>query len=84
MGDNLVVSPWGDLIICEDNYGLSHSNRLLGIRPNGEVYNIANNVGSSSEFAGACFSSDETTLFVNLQENPGRTFSIQGDWGSLK
>ena len=83
MGDNLAVAPWGDLIVCEDNYGMGFTNRLLGMRSNGEVYKIANNVGSSSEFAGACFSSDKTTMFVNLQENPGRTIAIQGDWSKL-
>ena len=84
MGDNLTVSPWGDLIVCEDNYSVSSSNRILGIRPDGTVYKLANNPGSSSEFAGACFSPDNSILFVNLQIDPGRTFAIRGDWKMLR
>ncbi len=84
MGDNLTVSPWGDLIVCEDNYSQFSSNRILGIKPDGTVYKVANNPGSSSEFAGACFSPDNRTMFVNLQIDPGRTFAIKGDWNVFK
>ena len=84
MGDNLTVSPWGDLIVCEDNYSVSSSNRILVKRPDGTLYKLANNPGSSSEFTGACFSPDNSILFVNLQIDPGRTFAIRGDWKMLR
>ncbi len=62
--DNLTVAPWGDLIVCEDGTG---SDRLVGITPEGEIYTFAENAVNSSELAGACFSPDGTTLFVNIQ-----------------
>ena len=80
MPDNITLSPWGDIIVCEDN---SNINRLWGIRPNGTPYIIAQNSYSGAEFAGACFSPSGKTLFVNLQQN-GMTFAIKGDWNALR
>ena len=37
------------------------------------------NVINDSEFAGACYSPDGQTLFVNIQ-SPGYTFAIWGPW----
>lgn len=78
-GDNIVVAPWGDLLICEDGDGEVDS--LVGLRPNGKHYRLASNVLDQSEFAGATFSPDGTTLFVNYQWS-GRTFAITGPWPS--
>ncbi len=72
--DNITVAPWGDLIVCEDTIGM---NRVQGITPRGEIYPIASNL--VSEFAGATFSPDGTTLFVNVQL-PGWTLAITGPW----
>ncbi|MCB9844782.1 MAG: DUF839 domain-containing protein [Phycisphaeraceae bacterium] len=74
--DNVTVAPWGDLIVCEDGPGSQH---LLGIRPSGAVYRLATNARSGSEFAGATFSPDGSTLFVNLQGD-GMTLAIRGPW----
>jgi secreted PhoX family phosphatase len=74
--DNITVAPWGDLIVCED--GLEDQ-FLLGVTPEGEVYTLAHNLMNHSEFAGATFSPDGTTLFVNIQ-NPGLTLAITGPW----
>ena len=74
--DNITVAPWGDLIVCEDNL---EDNRLLGVTRRGEVYALARNTRSKSELAGATFSPDGTTLFVNIQE-PGSTLAIRGPW----
>lgn len=70
--DNITVAPWGDLIVCEDGAAPEH---LLGVTPKGKVYRLAKNAGSKAEFAGACFSPDGSTLFVNLQ-TPGVTAAI--------
>lgn len=74
--DNLTMAPWGDLIVCEDTLG--HCG-LVGIRPNGRLYALADNPYSSSELAGACFSPDGKILFVNIQY-PGITVAITGPW----
>ncbi len=79
--DNITVAPWGDLIVCEDG---EDEQFLLGVTPPtpegpAEVYKLARNAHNKSEFAGACFSPDGTTLFVNIQ-NPGYTLAITGEW----
>lgn len=82
--DNLVVAPWGHVIVCEDRYSDTLRNHLRGVTPQGKVYTLARNVFTgNSEFAGACFSPDGGTLFVNLQ-NPGVTLAITGPWASVK
>ncbi len=74
--DNLTVTPWGDLILCEDGSG---DQFLVGITPEGTVYKFAHNAVSNSEFAGATFSPDGSTLFVNIQGD-GITLAITGPW----
>lgn len=75
--DNLTIAPWGDLVICEDTKGVC---RIIGVTPAGEYYTIAENAGpEASEWAGACFSPDGTTLFANVQK-PGYTVAITGPW----
>lgn len=74
--DNLCVAPWGDLILCEDTKGVC---RLVGVTPKGEFYVLARNAISGRELAGACFSPDGSTLFVNVQ-SPGYTLAITGPW----
>ncbi|MGV3577886.1 alkaline phosphatase PhoX [Brevundimonas sp.] len=81
MGDNLTVAPWGDLIVCEDNYSAAIRNHIKGVTPDGGVYTLARNVFTgNSEFAGAVMSPDGSTLFVNIQY-PGITYAIRGPWG---
>lgn len=74
--DNLTVAPWGDLVVCEDSDG---DNFLLGITPDGTVYRMGRNAVSESELAGATFSSDGSTLFMNIQHD-GLTLAITGPW----
>jgi secreted PhoX family phosphatase len=76
--DNLTMAPWGDLIVCEDT--VDHCG-LVGIRPDGSQYAIADNAYSDSELAGVCFSPDGKTLFVNIQY-PGMTLAITGPWST--
>jgi secreted PhoX family phosphatase len=72
--DNLTMAPWGDLIVCEDT---AHQCGLVGIRPDGSHYQLADNTYTNSELAGVCFSPDGRTLFVNIQY-PGMTLAISG------
>jgi secreted PhoX family phosphatase len=74
--DNITVSPWGGLILCEDGSGVQH---LLNVNPDGTSTVFARNVLNDSEFTGACFSPDRQTLFVNIQD-PGIQFAITGPW----
>lgn len=77
-GDNLTVCPNGHLLVCEDQYTDIVDNHLRGITPNGEVYNFAK-LHAQTELAGACFSPDGNTLFVNVY-SPTKTLAISGPW----
>jgi len=77
--DNLTEAPWGDLIVCEDTVDSAASCGLVGVRPDGSQYRIANNAYSDSEVAGVCFSPDGEIMFVNIQY-PGMTLAITGPW----
>lgn len=61
--DNVCVSPRGGLVFCED---ATAAQFVRGVTPTGEVFSLARNLRNSIEFAGACFSPDGETLFVNL------------------
>ena len=74
--DNLTVSPWGDLFICEDHQG---SCGIIRVTQKGQISKFAENHYSNSELAGACFSPDGNTFFVNLQKD-GLTLAINGPW----
>lgn len=76
--DNITMAPWGDLIVCEDS-GVDQN--LIGVTPSGEIYKLAHNAKGDSEFAGAVFSPDGSTLFVNIQIH-GTTIAITGPWRS--
>ena len=75
--DNLTVTPFGDLIVCEDGSGEQF---LVGVNKKGECYYFARNALNNSEFGGICFSPDGRTMFVNIQR-PGITLAIWGPWG---
>ncbi|AKS41403.1 alkaline phosphatase PhoX [Wenzhouxiangella marina] len=72
--DNLTVSPWGDLLVCEDRD--DHAG-LVGVTPAGELYEFGRNAYSTSELCGVCFAPDGQTLFVNIQKD-GLTLAIHG------
>ena len=77
--DNIIVSPWGDIIVCEDGKGID---RLIGIKPDGSTYVTAENSLNNAEFAGANFSPDGKILFVNIY-SPTMTIAITGPWKKL-
>ncbi len=82
--DNITVSPWGHIIACEDRYSATLRNHLKGVTPDGRVYTLGRNVyRDNAELAGACFSPDGGTLFVNIYW-PGVTLAINGPWASFR
>ena len=80
-GDNITVAPNGHLFICEDQYSLVVRNHLRGVTPNGELYDFAL-LNEQTELAGACFSPDGLTMFVNVYQ-PAKTLAISGPWGAF-
>ena len=76
MGDNLTVAPWGELVVCEDGPGEQF---LRLVDRNGDVWPLARNALNQAEFAGATFSPDGSTLFVNIMV-PGTTLAVTGPW----
>ncbi len=89
MPDNLVVSPRGGLVLCEDGtanpcvHGLTRDGNIVRFARNnvvlkGERNGIRGDF-RNREFAGATFSPDGRWLFLNVQ-TPGFTVAITGPW----
>jgi secreted PhoX family phosphatase len=87
--DNLTHSGRGTIVICEDGPG---DNYVRGLMTNGTIFDIAlnrlrrnadNAPRFAEEFAGATFSPDGDTLFVNIQAAQGISFAIWGPWGRI-
>jgi uncharacterized protein len=84
----------GSIVICEDGPG---DNFIRGLSRDAELFDIAlnrlrannpaggqaNTPRFAEEFAGATFSPDGGTLFVNIQASRALTFAIWGPWGRL-
>lgn len=77
--DNIVVTPRGGILICEDDsssknvgqqdvsrYFGEDKNRLIGLTMDGVAFPFAENILSEAELAGACWSGDGRFLFVNI------------------
>jgi secreted PhoX family phosphatase len=87
--DNICVSPRGGIVICEDG---AATNYVRGLTPDGAIFDLVRNNIDDVEWAGACFSPQGRTLFVNMQGNThplrtpvaprGMTFAIWGPWES--
>jgi secreted PhoX family phosphatase len=77
--DNITMSPWGDLVMCEDRN--AELVRLVAVTPRGQLYTLAGH-RAKSEFAGATFTPDGTTLLVNIQHR-GLTIAITGPWRTM-
>lgn len=80
-GDNLTIAPDGQLVVCEDQYGAAVKNYIRGITSDGQAYPLAF-LNAQTEWAGACFSPDGKTLFVNVY-SPTKTLAITGPWQHL-
>lgn len=79
--DNITATPWGQLILCED--GDDDQYLVLCEPSTGDLWPFAHNAMGGGEFAGANFSPDGKTLFVNIQ-SPSTTFAITGPWGAVR
>lgn len=89
--DNVVLSPRGGLVMCQDSATEGVFEHLHGLTASGEVFEFArNNVQlagergftgdyRSEEWAGACFSPDGRWLFANIYR-PGFSVAITGPW----
>ncbi len=87
--DNIVLSPRGGLVICQD--AKRSLQKLFGLTAGGELFTFAEqNVvldgtrGFSGDFrgaewAGCCFSPDGHWLFANVY-SPGFSVAITGPW----
>lgn len=90
--DNLVPSPRGGMVICEDSEQ-EVPQRLWGMTRDGGLFPFCRNAVrldgargfagdfSAEEWAGCCFSPDGRWLFANLYR-PGFSVAITGPWGS--
>jgi secreted PhoX family phosphatase len=86
--DNITVTPGGALLLCEDT-GSRNDFYLQGLTRDGRIFPFCG-TETGSEWAGATFSPDGETLFVNLfgasegsvsnPSDPGRTVAIWGPW----
>lgn len=79
--DNICVSPYGGLMICEDSVGVSY---MIGTTSDGEPFTFARNrqqtePGVTGELSGVSFSADGETMFFNVY-TPGTTFAVRGPW----
>ena len=91
MPDNISFHPKSKLLfMCEDgdytdNGRLPRDNYVRILTPGGKIADFAKNIVKGfemAEFAGATFSPDGQTLFVNVQQ-AGMTFAIWGNWKSF-
>ena len=79
--DNITASPHGYAVACTDG---DDDQWLVGINHEGGTFPLALNAINDEEFAGATFSADGRTLFVNVQGPPGLTFAIWGPWSARR
>ncbi|MGH2808504.1 MAG: alkaline phosphatase PhoX [Actinomycetota bacterium] len=74
------------IYLCEDNQGSepASTNHVRGLTPKGTIFDFAEGVTNTTEFAGVCFSPDGQTMFLNQHGNNstqgGVTYAITGPW----
>ncbi len=82
--DNVVVSPRGGVVLCEDG---TDDHYIRGLNREGEIFNLVHAPNPVGEYAGTCFSPDGRVLFFNVQGS-GRfggprsstTYAMWGPW----
>ncbi len=72
MPDNISSTPWGDLLVCEDD---GKVNLLTKITMDGKVSRIAKS--NDGEWAGVCADQTGKYIFANVQ-GPGLTVAFTG------
>jgi secreted PhoX family phosphatase len=93
--DNIVMSPRGSLVVCEDRLTLAtQAQTVAGLTRNGEFFRFCQvnpdlggeygghdlaDTALTSEWAGATYSRDGNWLFLNIY-SPGVTVAITGPW----
>ena len=93
--DNIIMSPRGGLVICEDRVNLSKSGQSIAVLTgNGTLFRFCqinprldvthqghdlHQTARNSEWAGVTFSQDGEWLFCNVYD-PGITIAITGPW----
>ena len=87
--DNIVVSPRGGLVLCEDG---DDDQYIRGLDREGRIFNLVRApvpAGGSEpgEFAGSCFSPDGSVMFFNVQgsreaggSRASATYAMWGPW----
>lgn len=87
--DNIVLSPRGGLVMCEDGTGEQF---VRGLSREGQVVNLVRaphpeGTRQPGEFAGSCFSPDGRVLFFNVQgsrtmggSRASATYALWGPW----
>ena len=75
--DNIMPTPGGNLLVCEDPRVQAHA-RFLLVTKSGDVRTLGRGV-LEGELTGPAFSPDGTTLFINMQK-VGLTLAITGPW----
>ncbi len=87
--DNIVLSPRGGLVMCEDG---SDDQFIRGLDREGRIIDLVRSPmqpggPQPGEFAGSCFSPDGRVLFFNVQgsrdaegEVASATYALQGPW----
>lgn len=93
--DNIIMSPRGSLVICEDRVNVQTiGQHIAGLTPLGQMFRfcqvnprlqgsyLGHDLAATvrrTEWAGVCFSADGEWLFCNFY-NPGVTLAITGPW----
>lgn len=93
--DNIVMSPRGSLVICEDRLSKpKDAQTIAGLTQTGEFFRFCQvnpdlrgrfgghdlrTTALTSEWAGVTFSKDGEWLFMNIY-NPGVTVAVTGPW----
>jgi secreted PhoX family phosphatase len=82
--DNIVVTPRGALLLCEDNSGptTNDAERLLGLTKKGKLFTFAKNNIDFSAATGYAPPAGKTVALVNHKQNEwaGACFSPCGEW----
>ena len=82
--DNVVVSPRGGVVLCEDGTG---DHYIRGLNREGQIFNLVHAADPVGEYAGTCFSPDGRVLFFNVQgssrvggSRSSTTYAMWGPW----